>query len=273
MQAASREALAALRQQQVVVDSATLSVAEVITQVDDLYAVTGVLAAQPQVRRAIADPAAAAPARTGLVSAVFGGKVSAPVLSLVQAAAVGRWSSPWDLVDSLEICADDMVFAVADHAGALDDVEDQLFRFERVLDSEGQLSTLLDEAVTPAERRVQLLDSIVDGKVHPLTKSLLDHAVTSQNKRSIAVAVHSLLDVAGERRSRSVARVLSALELTADQQQRLASALTELYGRPITVLTAVDPSIRGGLVVRVGDEIIDGSVAARMFTVRQALAG
>ena len=79
--------------------------------------------------------------------------------------------------------------------------------------------------------------------------------------------------MAGARRSRSVARVLSALELTADQEQRLARALTDLYGRPITVLTAVDPSIRGGLVVRVGDEIIDGSVAARLFTVRQALAG
>ena len=151
----------------------------------------------------------------------------------------------------------------------------QLFRFERVLDSEGQLSTLLDEVVAPAQRRVGLLDSIIDGKVHPLTKALLDHAVTSRNKRSVAVAVHALLDMAGARRSRSVARVLSALELSADQGATAGPrAHRSLWpGVPITVLTAVDPSIRGGLVVRVGDEIIDGSVAARLFTVRQALAG
>jgi F-type H+-transporting ATPase subunit delta len=273
MQAASREALASLRENQVVTDSASLSVDAVIARFDELYSVADVLAGQPQVRRAIADPAADGRARTGLVAALFAGKVSAPVLELLQAASLGRWSSPWDLVDSLELCADEMVFAVAERERALDNVEDELFRFERLLDTEGQLNTLLDEAVVPPPRRVGLLDSIIEGKVHPLTKALLDRAVASQNKRSIAPAVDTLLTMAGARRSRSVARVLAARELTAAQQRRLASALTDLYGRPITVLTAVDPSVRGGLVVRVGDEIIDGSVAARLVAVRQALAG
>ena len=154
----------------------------------------------------------------------------------------------------------------------LDDVEDELFRFERVLDSEDQLASLLDDSNVDAKRRVGLLDSVVAAKVHPLTTSLLEHAVESPNKRMLAVAVHRLLDLAGSRRSRSVARVLSATELTAAQQTRLAKALTEIYGRSITVLSAVDPSVRGGLVVRVGDEVIDGSVAARLASVRQALA-
>jgi F-type H+-transporting ATPase subunit delta len=101
---------------------------------------------------------------------------------------------------------------------------------------------------------------------------LLGHAVQSLNKRTIGASVRGLLDAAGARRARSVARVLSAIELTAAQQQRLAVALSELYGRSITVLTAVDATVRGGLVVRVGDEIIDGSVAARLASVRNALA-
>jgi F-type H+-transporting ATPase subunit delta len=273
MQAASREALGTLRQDKVVTDSAKLSVDAVIKQVDEVYSASALLTAQPQLRRALADPAAAPAARTNLAQAVFGGKVGAPVVKLTQAAANSRWSSPWDLVDALEDCADDMVFAVAERQGALDEVEDELFRFERLLDAQAQLSSLLDETVVAPERRVELLDSIIAGKVHPLTKVLLDRVVASPNKRMVAVAVHGLLDLAGSRRSRSVARVLSAVELSDAQQTRLARALTELYGRPITVLIAVDPSIRGGLVVRVGDEVIDGSVAARLLTVRQALAG
>jgi F-type H+-transporting ATPase subunit delta len=57
------------------------------------------------------------------------------------------------------------------------------------------------------------------------------------------------------------------------QQERLAAALSEMYGRSISVRTALDPHVRGGLVVRVGDEIIDGSIASRFAEARAALAG
>jgi F-type H+-transporting ATPase subunit delta len=70
-----------------------------------------------------------------------------------------------------------------------------------------------------------------------------------------------------------VARVISAVPLTDEQERRLAAALTEMYDRPISVRSALDPEIRGGLVVRVGDEVIDGSVAHRFATARAALAG
>ena len=99
------------------------------------------------------------------------------MLDLVQAAAAERWSDPWDLVDSLETVGDEMSFAVAEKQGVLDEVEDELFRFERILDSEGRLATLLDDPNASTERRMGLLDSVVAGKVHPLTKSLLGHAV------------------------------------------------------------------------------------------------
>jgi F-type H+-transporting ATPase subunit delta len=67
--------------------------------------------------------------------------------------------------------------------------------------------------------------------------------------------------------------VTTAVELSAEQQQRLAAVLTALYGRPINVRTAVDPTVRGGLVVRVGDELIDGSITSRLLSARTALAG
>jgi F-type H+-transporting ATPase subunit delta len=97
--------------------------------------------------------------------------------------------------------------------------------------------------------------------------------VASQRKRSIVLAIDNLLEAAAARQDRSIARVVSATPLSEAQEQRLAAALTGLYGRPILVRTALDPDVRGGLVVRVGDEVIDGSIASRFAAARAALAG
>ena len=74
------------------------------------------------------------------------------------------------------------------------------------------------------------------------------------------------------RRERSVARVVSAVPMTDEQQSALADKLSQVYGRRIEVRYAINPSIRGGLVVRVGDEVIDGSIAARLAQIRGAFA-
>jgi F-type H+-transporting ATPase subunit delta len=95
----------------------------------------------------------------------------------------------------------------------------------------------------------------------------------SGRKRSVTLAIDDLLDEAAALRERSVARVMSAVELTDAQQARLGAALSEMYGRTISIRTAVDPAVVGGLVVRVGEELIDGSIATRLAAARSALAG
>ena len=63
------------------------------------------------------------------------------------------------------------------------------------------------------------------------------------------------------------------MALSPDQEARLAALLSATYGRAIGVRTQIDPSVMGGLVIRVGDELIDGSVASRIAAARSALAG
>jgi F-type H+-transporting ATPase subunit delta len=165
-----------------------------------------------------------------------------------------------------------VLLAAADQAGVSDELEDELFRFERILDAESNLSTVLDEVTAAPERRVALLEQIIGDRVHPLTLALIRHAVITQRKRSVRLALDDLIEAAGERRMRSVARVISAVPMTDQQQAALADRLTEVYGRRIEVRYAIDSSIRGGLVVRVGDEVIDGSIAARLTQIRNAFA-
>jgi F-type H+-transporting ATPase subunit delta len=273
MRSASREALESLRQAQETAVGASAPAAAYLDLAAELYSVADLLVAQPQLRRALGDPSRSADVRAQLIGGLLEGQVSAAAISVTQAAVRQRWSSPWDLADSFELSGNDALFAAAEREGHLDDVEDELFRFERILDGEGQLSTLLDESTVDAARRVQLLDAVVGAKVNVVTRMLLEHAVSSSRKRSVSLAIDDLLEEAAARQARSVARVISAVELTGEQQARLVAALTDIYQRPISLRTAVDPTVRGGAVIRVGDEIIDGSVAARLVSARAALAG
>lgn len=273
MRSASREALALLRRRQQSALGSQATSAALTKLAGELYAVAELLVGQPRLRRALGDPATPPDSRAELIRGLVSGKVSGPALEVVEAAVRERWSSPWDLTDSLEMGGDDALFAAAERAGVLDEVEDQLFRFERILAAESRLSTLLDDATAEPARRTALLDDVLGSTAHSITKALLAHAVVSGRKRSMVLAIDDLLDEAALRRERSVARVVSAAPLTAEQQTRLAAALTDLYGQAISLRTAVDPAVRGGLVVRVGDEVIDGSVAARLAEARGALAG
>lgn len=254
-------------------ETASLSSAELTALAAELYSVADLLIGAPRLRRIVGDPSTNEQSRTELVTQLLGDKVRPATLSVIKTAVALRWSSPWDLTDGIEQTGDDVLLRTAERDGALDDVEDQLFRFERILDSEPQLSTLLDEVSVPAERRTALLGDVVSGRVNPITQKLLEHAVASPRKRNVEHAINDLLEAAAARRERSVARVLSAVPVTARQEQRLAHALSGIYGRPIAVRTAVDPSVQGGLVIRIGDELIDGSVAGRFTAARAALAG
>jgi F-type H+-transporting ATPase subunit delta len=238
-----------------------------------LNAAADLLASQPRLRRTLGDPSTDSSARGDLASSLLRGKLEDVSVDLVGFAASQRWSAPWDLVDSLEIAADDALLSAAEQEGSLPAVEDELFKIERLLAEHAELSAALDKQSDSVERRQSLLAGLLAGKANPITIELLNHAVASTRKASLQLAIDDLLQASAARRERSIARVLTAAPLTADQESRLATTLTDMYGRQISVRTAVDPSVRGGLLVRVGDEVIDGTVSTRLADARAALAG
>jgi F-type H+-transporting ATPase subunit delta len=271
--AASRQALVAVRERlnSLLSESATddASRQQLAAQ---LYAAADLLTGQPRLRRTLGDSSTDASSRGELAASLLRTRIGAAALELITTAVQQRWSSPWDLTDSLEIAADDALLAAAEQQGVLDEVEDELFRFERILADNGDLIAALDETSVPADRRTELLRTVLEGKASPITVELLSHAVSSERKRNLQLAIDDLLEASAARRERSVARVISASELTPEQTSRLGDSLSRIYGRPINVRTAIDPRVRGGLVIRVGDEVIDGTVATRLAEARAALA-
>jgi F-type H+-transporting ATPase subunit delta len=273
LRSASRQALHALHEREDAVFGGRLSADTLTGIAGELYSIADLLLGQPRLRRTLGDPATDPDRRAGLLTGLIQGQVGKQTVELATTAVTQRWSTPWDLTDAIEATGDDALFVAAEKAKSLDQVEDELFRFERILQAEGDVAGLLDEMTVDVARRTALLDSLVKSKVSPITLALLHHAVASGRKRSITLAIDDLLERAAARQHRSVARVTSAVPLTDAQQHRLAATLSELYGRPISVRTALDPRVRGGLVVRVGDEVIDGSIATRFANARAALAG
>jgi F-type H+-transporting ATPase subunit delta len=246
---------------------------ELVTLADELFAVARLLDGQLSLRRALSDPAGKPEDWAALARRLFAGKVSDVTLDLVETVASQRWSHPIDLVDAFMTLATEASLDAANVRGELDGVEDELFRFGRIVSGDRELGRLLSDRKASAEGKRALLDRLLSGRVSPVTEQLLRNVLTGPHVGTAENAVERLSDVASRRRGQSVARVTSAVALTADQEQRLSDVLRRIYGRTVGLQITVDPSLLGGLIVQVGDEVIDGSIAHRLEAAERRLAG
>ncbi|MGI8722178.1 MAG: F0F1 ATP synthase subunit delta [Geodermatophilaceae bacterium] len=270
MQAASREALKAVTAE---LDEATegQSAEILLTLADELFAVAHVLDTQPSLRRPLADSATNAEARAALATAVFGGKVDARTGSVVAAAVRARWSLPSEFAAGIERLAVQAAFGSAEAENALDTVEDELFRFGRIVAGRPELQRALSDPAASKSQRAALVDALVRGKVHRVTERLLAARLTGGRARHAQQTIEELSDLAALRRERSIAQITTAIAITDEQEQRLVDSLSRIYNRRIALQISLDPDILGGLVIRVGDEIIDGSIRFRLAAARQRL--
>ncbi|WNV74606.1 F0F1 ATP synthase subunit delta [Geodermatophilus sp. DSM 44513] len=246
---------------------------EMVALADELFAVARLLDGQVSLRRALSDPSGSPADRAGVVRRLLSGRVSDVTLDLVETAARQRWSRPLDLVEATETLATDAALEAAEARGELDGVEDELFRFGRIVGGDAHLSRILSDRTAPAEGKAALLDRLLAGRVSPVTALLLRGHLSGRAVGNAENVVERLSEAASRRRGQSVARVTTAVELTADQERRLSELLTRLYSRPIGLQVIVDPAVLGGLVIRVGDEVIDGSVAHRLEAAGRRLVG
>jgi F-type H+-transporting ATPase subunit delta len=240
---------------------------------DELFAVARLLDGQITLRRSLSDPAVKGEDRAGLARRLFASRVSPAAVDLVETVARQRWSRPPDLVEAFVALGTEAALDAADARGELEDVEDELFRFGRIVGGDRELARILADRKAPREGRSALLDRLLSGKVHPITAQLVRNVLTGPHAGSAENAIERLSEVASRRRGQSVARVTTAVPLTAAQEQRLTEVLGRIYGRTIGLQVTVDPSVLGGLVVQVGDEVIDGSIAHRLEAAQRRLAG
>lgn len=270
MYAASREALdegrSALRAE--LSSEADAATAEQVGR--DLLNVVDVLSSERNLRGLLSDPSTEASARRRLAETVFAERITAPAVRVVQASVAPQWSSGRDLLDGIERLGREALLTAAESRGQLATVEDELFRLGRIVSGNPELEIELSNRRTTAEDKRRLLAGLLYGKVTSVTESLVTQAVGRLDAPPETV-FDSLSALAASRRDQTIAHVRSSARMSEDQRRRLSESLARLYGRSVTVHVEVDPELLSGLVVRVGDEVIDGSGAGRLASVRKAI--
>jgi ATP synthase F0 subunit b/ATP synthase F1 delta subunit len=272
LRAASRASLAALvtKFDEVTAD---LGPRQLSSLADDLASVTQLLARESILTRHLADPADDPAPKQGLLETLLEGKVGDTALEVLKAAVSGRWSSDANLVDAVEHVARLALLVRAEREDVADNVEEQLFRFGRVLDAQPRLSSLLSDYSAPAEGRVKLVRDVLDSGsgVNAATIQLLSQTVELLRGERADDAVLELAELAVARRGEMVAHVSAAADLSDAQRTRLTEVLTRIYGHPVSVQLHINPALLGGLNVAVGDEVIDGTLSSKLLAAETKL--
>lgn len=270
MQATSRESVRAARErfdeQVSAMDDATLRQFG-----EELASVAALLAKERVLRKHLADSSTSESNRAELSERLFASKVGQATMETLGNVVRSRWSRANDMLDAIELFARLAALVLAERDGTSEEVEDELFRFGRIVESEPRLQSLLGDRTSSAQARRELLGSLLADKVKPVTRQLLEQVVTAPRGRQIDLVVAELAKLAAARRDESVAHVTASAELTEQQERRLVDVLSRIYNRRISVRVEVDPDLIGGLVIKVNDEVIDGSVAAKLAKARQEL--
>ncbi len=164
------------------------------------------------------------------------------------------------------------LFEVARAEGALEVVEEELFKLSDVLAQSDELRSTLTDASLPPEKRQEIIQDLLStAEATPITTNLVSFVVGAGHARELPGIISSLVERAASDRKHSVAEVRSAVPLDEDQRKRLAEALSKNLGKEVEIKVHVDPSVLGGLSARVGDVVIDGTVRHRLDQLKETI--
>jgi F-type H+-transporting ATPase subunit delta len=161
---------------------------------------------------------------------------------------------------------------LAAEAKSVDKVEADLGRFETLLSGSEDLDRLIKSPVFSADDQFKAISAIVDkAGISGLVGNFLK--VVAKNRRLFAVPsmIKAFRRIAAEARGEVAAEVTSAHALTAAQQTELKAALKGVAGKDVAISVTVDPSLLGGLVVRLGSRQIDTSLRTKLNSLKLAL--
>jgi F-type H+-transporting ATPase subunit delta len=150
-------------------------------------------------------------------------------------------------------------------------VEDDLFRFARTFEANDSLRLALTDPALPIERRIAVIDELMGGKALATSAALASLVVATGQAGDLPAIVDRFVELAATERKHELAEVRSAIPLDDKQIKRLATALGKATGKDVEVKVIIDPSVLGGIVARVGDTVIDGTVRHRIEQLREQL--
>lgn len=163
------------------------------------------------------------------------------------------------------------ILEIARAEGVLERVESELYELGRQIETSPELRASLTDPQLPLERKRAIVSDLLSGRASSLTVGLTEFMLGQGLAAEMGSVATALADQAAASRNRRLAEIRSAIPLEPATVERLAAALGRATGTTVEVKTVVDPTVVGGIVARVGDTVIDGSVASKLDSLRNAL--
>ncbi len=269
MQGSSRAAVAAGQQALDALVSGAAGASGSAALAEDLFGIGAALDSSVSLRRALTDPTRDAGAKGELVRRLLTGKAGAQAIELIVGLVSHRWSSERDLTDTIENFAVQALVSGAEAGQRADQIEDELFRFERIVAGNRELRDSVGDRRADSAARAAMVDRLLTGKAQPETVRLARQAVLAPRGRRFDRVVDEYLGIIATRRSQLSATVTTAVDLDATQRERLVAALTRIYDKQVHLNVVIDPTVVGGIRVEIGDEVLDGTIARKLEGARR----
>ncbi len=164
------------------------------------------------------------------------------------------------------------LFELAKESNALDAVTAGLGRFNEALGASPDLARLVKSPVFSAEDQTRALDAVLEKlDIKDLTRNFL--LLAAKNRRLFAVPdmVSAFRAMLARERGETSASVIAAEKLTETQVTALKQALQAALGKEVMLEERVDPTLLGGLIVKVGSRMIDSSLRTRLNSLKVAM--
>lgn len=266
---------------------------------DELQGFYRLVAGSTDLAWAMQNPETPVPTKRAIIQQLLGRKLSAPVLDLVnfvlesgppeefEADAAGLAAAAAARRDGMVLLDDGALGRLGaterldGYASAvlssvrgerkLGDIEDELFRFMRIVEGNEDLRVALTTAELPASVRASVVVGLLTRRASQESARMATYAARIGRPRDFPVLLGALIDFVAKEANRRVADVRTAVELSASQRTRLTAALTSFTGYPVDVRATADPELLGGFVANIGDVVIDASLRHRVELAREAL--
>jgi F-type H+-transporting ATPase subunit delta len=154
----------------------------------------------------------------------------------------------------------------------LESVEDELFRFARIVGATPELRAALGDRDLPASLRRGVVDDLLAGKVHPATLRLADYAIVGGRARDVVGTLDWLVEQVADARGWRVARVRAGQEVDAEERRALSERLSRIAGAPVELQVTVDHALLAGVRVEIGDLELDATARGRLDRLREHVA-
>jgi F-type H+-transporting ATPase subunit delta len=273
MKGASRQSLAAARAllEKKISSLESAGISKVST---DLLSMVAVFDSNIALSRALTDPSRKTEDKSELVKRVFETGVSETTFAFVKELIALRWSYASDLVRAIERLGVETEAAAAEKDGALDRLESELFAFTQTIQDSSELrGVLADRTVQSTAKKSALIRTLLNGKATESTIRLIGAMVDQPRGRNVEAGMRDLTEAVAARKNRTIVHVKSAIALSKEQIDRITKSLSAQIGATVRLNVEIDSKILGGLSVRFGDELIDGSIATRIIGAERTLSG